>query len=189
MEKRILGTASCQLKRLRLVPGSTGSAGSLSDCALRQSRNNWTPAQSVANVCSTTRPWSGELGTTPCITMSVARPRIEYDDVWATTVSSLLGNLLAPASFEKSCTSLNTACRCRRYIVQRGRCCVPGPRRCYGTAVDGQCRIESIRVSRKTRSSVQHVLRRSRRNSEPSARSSRCSTPQECAICRGNADR
>src|SRR5580704_704123 len=36
----------------------------------------WTPAQSVAIVCSTTRVWSGKSGTTPWMTMSVARPKI-----------------------------------------------------------------------------------------------------------------
>ena len=35
-----------------------------------------TPAQSVAIVCSTTRVWSGKSGTTPWMTMSVARPKI-----------------------------------------------------------------------------------------------------------------
>jgi hypothetical protein len=52
----------------------------------------WTPAQSVAIVCSTTRDWSGRSGTTPWITMSVARPNIVYHQVCATTMSSLLGN-------------------------------------------------------------------------------------------------
>jgi hypothetical protein len=41
----------------------------------------WTPAQSVAIVCSTTRVWSDKSGTTPWMTMSVARPKIENHQV------------------------------------------------------------------------------------------------------------
>ena len=64
----------------------------------------WTPAQSVAIVCSTTRVWSCRSGTTPWITMSVARPTIMYHQVWAITMSSLLGNPSSLATSKKNCT-------------------------------------------------------------------------------------
>src|SRR5271169_4702573 len=51
-----------------------------------------TPAQSVAIVCSITRVWSDNPGTTPWITKSVARPKIVNHQVCAITMSSLFGN-------------------------------------------------------------------------------------------------
>ena len=63
-----------------------------------------TPAQSVAIVCSTTRAWSGKSGTTPWMTMSVARPKIVYHQVWANTMSSRFGNPSSLATSKKSCT-------------------------------------------------------------------------------------
>ena len=161
------GTPLAYLQRLLsrhklLVLWGTGSTGSLSDCALRQSRNslNARPKRCdrlLDHESLVRQSRHNSLDNKECGEAKDRKPPgVGYHDVIPVWQSFILGNL----EEELARNARTTARQGRRCIVQRGRRFgSQARRRRCGTAVGGQRRIESSRVkSQKGALSVRRYL-------------------------------